>query len=448
MSDYLEFSYDEAKVKDIISELSSISSYLGSNNLGTLISNLKSKTGWNRVSNVYSNIGVIEQYKKDYQKSINGEKNRISDTLSALTSFEGDVTVTETKWWADAGMAIFNFAEGFLTGFEQIVDGLMTGAAVVCGWLNWSDAEQWLTDAVRYEVVASATDWAFENVPFMAAIEKHASYNHDDPAADFMKGAGTVVAYVAIAAMTGGTQGLSAAVADAAFTFVGELGAGTQEKLIADPNMSIQDAAAASVGDAAFAAGMAFTIGYGLELVGPFATKAVKGVGQKVTQHMAKEAGEKLLKETAEKTIREGAEALAKEGAEKAGKELTEKLIKEGGEKAVKEASEQAIKEAGEKALKEAGQELTEDAIKEAGEKAIREAGEKAAKEAAEKAGKELTEKTIKEAGEKALQEAGEKGIKETSEKLLKEPAEKPIRESAEKAARESAEKAGKEFSE
>ncbi len=292
MSDFLEFSYDQAKVKDIISELDSISAYLGDNQLGSLISKLKGKTGWDRVSSVYSNIGVIEQYKKNYKKAITGERNKISQTLDLLTKYEGDVTVTETKWWADAGMAVFNFAEGFLTGFEQIVDGLMTGAAVVCGWVGWSDAEQWLTEAVRYEAIGNLTDWAFENVPFMAAIEKHASYNHDDPAADFMKGAGTVVAYVAIAAMTGGTQGLSAAVADAAFTFLGELGAGTQEKLIADPNMSIQDAAKASVGDAAFAATMAFGIGYGLELVGPLATKAVKGVGQKVSQQRAKEAGE------------------------------------------------------------------------------------------------------------------------------------------------------------
>ena len=318
MADYIEFSYDEAKVNDIVKNLETISGYVKDNNISTLIEQLKKKTGWDRVPDISNNLSVIEKYKdKNYKTSIDNEKTRIADTLTELKKLESKATVTETTWWGEAGMWALNFTEGFLTGFEQIIDGLMTGAAVVCGWVGWTEWEQTLTDAVRYEFVASNFDWAFENIPFMAAIEKHASYNHDDPAADFMKGAGTVVAYVAIAALTGGTQGLSAAVADAAFTFVGELGAGTQDKLIADPTMSIQDAAGQSLGDAAFASVMAFGIGMGLEALGPVATKAIKGAGEKIAQRALKEAGEKALKEAAEQTLKA------------AGKEVTEQAIKE-----------------------------------------------------------------------------------------------------------------------
>ena len=75
----------------------------------------------------------------------------------------------------------------------KVLDGLMTGAAVVCGWMGFDEAADAIGNAVDYEIVGEFYDWRFENDPWMQLVEKHATYNHDDPACDNVKGFGTIV---------------------------------------------------------------------------------------------------------------------------------------------------------------------------------------------------------------------------------------------------------------
>ena len=63
MAEYIEFSYDEAKVNDIVENLETISGYVKDNNISNLIEQLKKKTGWDRVPDISNNLSVIEKYK-------------------------------------------------------------------------------------------------------------------------------------------------------------------------------------------------------------------------------------------------------------------------------------------------------------------------------------------------------------------------------------------------
>ena len=209
---YLEFSYDEAEVNEITSYLTSTQNRLNEYNLSSLISELQNCRGWSRVVNSsgVDYIGQLNKYKNsgtDYASAIEKEKTRISDTLAALKTFDGEVVTVETNGWATLAMGVLNFTEGFLTGFEQVLDGLMTGAAVLAGWVGLEGASQWLTNAVEYEIVGSAFDYAFENWEWMKNIEQHAAWAHDDAAADTWKGFGTVASYIAMAAMGGSALG-------------------------------------------------------------------------------------------------------------------------------------------------------------------------------------------------------------------------------------------------
>ena len=258
---YLEFSYNEAKVNDIVADLASAKNRLSPYNVENLIQQLKNCRGWSRVSNYSLYESQLGQYKtcgKDYAGIIDNEKNKISETLAILKSFDGEVVTTETNWWASAGMAFFNFTEGFLTGFEQVLDGLMTGAAILTGWLGMEGVSKWLSDAVEFEIFGEMFDYLFENVEFFKNIEAHAAWAHDDAKADIFKGVGTIASYVVMAAIGGGAiggktvsllghavkigggawTGAASIIADMAVTAVGTLGAETQKGLQSGQNIN------------------------------------------------------------------------------------------------------------------------------------------------------------------------------------------------------------------
>ena len=168
---YLEFSYNEAEVNEITSYLTSTKNRLNEYNLTSLISQLQNCRGWSRVVSASGTdyIAQLNTYKDsgtNYAGAIEKERARIDDTLAALKAFDGEVVTTETNWWASAGMAFFNFTEGFLTGFEQVLDGLMTGAAILTGWLGLEGISNALTTAVEFEIFGEMFDYLFENVEF------------------------------------------------------------------------------------------------------------------------------------------------------------------------------------------------------------------------------------------------------------------------------------------
>ncbi|MDO4468084.1 MAG: hypothetical protein Q4C49_13970, partial [Bacillota bacterium] len=324
---YLEFSYDEAEVNEITSYLTSTQNRLNEYNLSSLISELQNCRGWSRVVNSsgVDYIGQLNKYKNsgtDYASAIEKERTRISDTLAALKTFDGEVVTVETNGWATLAMGVLNFTEGFLTGFEQVLDGLMTGAAVLAGWVGLEGASEWLTNAVEYEIVGSAFDYAFENWEWMKNIEQHAAWAHDDAAADTWKGFGTVASYIAMAAMGGSALGKgfnvlgktiklaggawtgpASIVADMVMTGVGTLGAETQKELQAQEVNDINAAAWAAMDDVVLStviagtAGAAFEYGPGLIKKGyqsakAFFSEAAEEGAQAVTRTAAGEAAE------------------------------------------------------------------------------------------------------------------------------------------------------------
>ena len=329
-SNYLEFSYNAEKVSSLMETLEKAKGHMSDFDLSSLITQLQNCRGWSRVSKADSNlstyISTLNNHKNDkttYANKINKEKQRINDTITALQSFDGAVVEVQTHWWADAAMAYYNFKEGFLTGFEQVLDGLMTGAAVLCGWLGFDEAADAIGRAVDYEIVGNYYDWLFENDPWMKLVEKHSTYNHDDPACDNMKGFGTIASYIAMAALTGGAlsslgvsggmmSGLSSVLGDMIITGIGTLGAETDNNL--EAGMNIMEAAKEASKDAAIATVIAGGVG-GLIEFGP---GAIKTVGKKLFAETAQESTELVVKEG----MQSGAKTVFGDGAQNAATKL------------------------------------------------------------------------------------------------------------------------------
>ncbi len=320
----LEFSYNAEKVREQAGYLDTAMSRMNDFNLSSLITQLQNCRGWSRLSSADSYISLLNGHKNDatnYKAEITKEKNRILDTLVALENFDGEVVTTETNFWADLAMAYYNFEEGFLTGFEQVLDGLMTGAAVVCGWVGLDGAADALAKAVDYEIIGEFYDWRFENDPFMQLVEKHATYNHDDPRAEIAKGFGTIVSYVAMAALAGGGlgalgvsggawSGAASVLGDMLVTGIGTLGAETDKGL--ERGEDIMTAAWNAADDALLATFVSGTVGGFME----FAPGMFKTVGTKVFGEATQEGAEAALKEGAQTISTETAQRLADEGVE------------------------------------------------------------------------------------------------------------------------------------
>ena len=251
-------------------------------------------------------------------------------------------------------MGVLNFTEGFLTGFEQVLDGLMTGAAILAGWVGLEGASEWLTNAVEYEIVGSAFDHAFENWEWMKNIEQHAAWAHDDAAADTWKGFGTVASYIAMAAMGGSALGKgfnvlgktvqlaggawtgpASIVADMVITGVGTLGAETQKELQAQEVNDINAAAWAAMDDVVLStviagtAGAAFEFGPGIVKKGFQGAKAFFGeAAEEGVQAGTKALTGEVVEGGAKNLLGEGAEAGARSAAGNATQESVEASVK------------------------------------------------------------------------------------------------------------------------
>ena len=465
---YLEFSYNAEKVRELASDLDTAKSRMNDYNLSSLISQLQNCRGWSRISGASGYISRLNGHKNDattYNGKINKEKSRILDTLAALEAFDGEVVTTETHWWADAAMMYYNFEEGFLTGFEQVLDGLMTGAAVVCGWMGFDEAAEAIGNAVDYEIVGEFYDWRFENDPWMQLVEKHATYNHDDPACDNVKGFGTIVSYVAMAALAGGGlgalgvsggawSGAASIIGDVLVTGIGTLGAETDNNL--EQGQDIMTAAANAADDALLAATVAGTVGSFIE----FGPGMLKTGFNKMFGEAAQEGTEMIVKESTQQAtdslVSKGVNEAISEGAE----EINVVLMKDASgavAELTQEEFEQLAKQAGLNSAEELTQQLSQNGVQVATDtivktgpneftsKAMMEGAGELFGEGAQAATNQGAQTATNEAGQLLLTDGTQTAATETAQTAATETAQTAATETAQTAATETAQTATKE---
>ena len=457
---YLEFSYNAEKVRQLASDLDTAKSRMNDYNLSSLISQLQNCRGWSRISGASGYISRLNAHKNDattYNGKINKEKSRILDTLAALEAFDGEVITTETHWWADAAMIYYNFEEGFLTGFEQVLDGLMTGAAVVCGWMGFDEAANAIGNAVDYEIVGEFYDWRFENDPWMQLVEKHATYNHDDPACDNVKGFGTIVSYVAMAALAGGGlgavgvsggawSGAASIIGDVLVTGIGTLGAETDNNL--EQGQDIMTAAANAADDALLAAAVAGTVGSFIE----FGPGMLKTGFNKMFGEAAQEGTEMIVKESTQQAtdslVSKGVNEAISEGAE----EINVVLMKDASgavAELTQEEFEQLAKQAGLNSAEELTQQLSQNGVQVATDTIVKtgpnEFTSKAMMEGAGELFGEGAQAATNQGAQTATNEAGQLLLTDGSQAAANETAQAAANETAQTAANETAQTAANE---
>ena len=457
---YLEFSYNAEKVRKLASDLDTAKSRMNDYNLSSLISQLQNCRGWSRISGASGYISRLNNHKNDattYNGKINKEKSRILDTLAALEAFDGEVITTETHWWADAAMLYYNFEEGFLTGFEQVLDGLMTGAAVVCGWMGFDEAANAIGNAVDYEIVGEFYDWRFENDPWMQLVEKHATYNHDDPACDNAKGFGTIVSYVAMAALAGGGlgavgvsggawSGAASIIGDVLVTGIGTLGAETDNNL--EQGQDIMTAAANAADDALLAAAVAGTVGSVIE----FGPGMLKTGFNKMFGEAAQEGTEMIVKESTQQAtdslVSNGVKDAMAEGAE----EINVILMKDSSgavAELTQEEFEQLAKQAGLNSAEELTQQLSQNGVQVATDTIVKtgpnEFTSKAMMEGAGELFGEGAQAATNQGAQTATNEAGQLLLTDGSQAAVNETAQAATNETAQAAANETAQTAANE---
>ena len=467
---YLEFSYNAEKVRELASNLDTAKARMNDYDLSSLISQLQNCRGWSRIgSSVTSNfISRLNAHANDattYSGKINKEKSRILDTLAALEAFDGEVVTTETHWWADAAMVYYNFEEGFLTGFEQVLDGLMTGAAVVCGWMGFDEAAEAIGNAVDYEIVGEFYDWRFENDPWMKLVEKHATYNHDDPACDNVKGFGTIVSYVAMAALAGGGlgalgvsggawSGAASIIGDVLVTGIGTLGAETDNNL--EQGQDIMTAAANAADDALLAAAVAGSVGSLIE----FGPGMLKTGFNKMFGEAAQEGTEMIVKEGTQQAtdslVSKGVNEAISEGAE----EINVVLMKDASgavAELTQEEFEQLAKQAGLNSAEELTQQLTQNGVQIATDtivktgpneftsKAMMEGAQELFGEGAQAATNQGAQTATSEAGQLLLTDGTQTAANETVQTAANETVQTAANETAQTAANETVQTAANE---
>ena len=304
-----EFSFCKERADDAIEVLKNSRGGLDGYNIAQYIGQFSNCRGWDRLSSSVrtTQIDELNELARDYTESslksaLDYQVTNISKTVDVLQAFcdsNPDLIVSvKSNFFADVAMGYLNLVEGFWKGAESLLDGVLTAASLLVGWIP--GVGDVLDAVIEFDIVGNTFDLLYEYHPAFKLIEKYSSWNHDDPSpAKLIKGAGTMIFYIAAAAATaGGTMtGLAGALGDGIVTFVGTLGQNTEDALIADKTgeLSAFKAGWQNVDDALIAGGIAFGAGWALDGLSNAAGKQMKNLFSKFGQRAGKEASGEIV---------------------------------------------------------------------------------------------------------------------------------------------------------
>ena len=180
------------EVQDACDELSNISN----NTLQAIKEEIgKNVTIVNNAAYGYVDISNMNAYAPAVQDSITNLMGVLDKQAQIIEEYNNGSLVE--KMLGTGTMAILNLTEGVLKFGEDIVDAganIIAGVGTFCGF-DMEEVELWAAK----DHIGDAFDDAFENGA-LSWVEKYSIYSHESTAAEILKGVGTAIPYIALAA--------------------------------------------------------------------------------------------------------------------------------------------------------------------------------------------------------------------------------------------------------
>ena len=155
----------------------------------------KNVTIVNNAAYGYVDISNMNAYAPAVQDSITNLMGVLDKQAQIIEEYNNGSLVE--KMLGTGTMAILNLTEGVLKFGEDIVDAganIIAGVGTFCGF-DMEEVELWAAK----DLVGGVFDYAFENGPYNW-VEKYSIYSHESTAAEILKGVGTAIPYIALAA--------------------------------------------------------------------------------------------------------------------------------------------------------------------------------------------------------------------------------------------------------
>ena len=155
----------------------------------------KNVTIVNNAAYGYIDISNMNAYAPAVQDSITNLMGVLDKQAQIIEEYNNGSLVE--KMLGTGTMAILNLTEGVLKFGEDIVDAganIIAGVGTFCGF-DMEEVELWAAK----DHVGDAFDNAFENGA-LSWVEKYSIYSHESTAAEIIKGFGTAIPYIALAA--------------------------------------------------------------------------------------------------------------------------------------------------------------------------------------------------------------------------------------------------------
>lgn len=149
----------------------------------------------NNASNGYVDMSNMNAYVPAVEESIANLTGMLDKQAQIIEEYNSGSLVE--KMIGTGTMAILNVTEGVLKFGEDILDcgaNILAGVGTFCGF-DTEEIELWAAK----DHVGDAFNDAFENGAF-SWVEKYSIYSHESAAAELLKGIGTAVPYIALAA--------------------------------------------------------------------------------------------------------------------------------------------------------------------------------------------------------------------------------------------------------
>ena len=155
----------------------------------------KNVTIVNNAAYGYIDISNMNAYAPAVQDSITNLMGVLDKQAQIIEEYNNGSLVE--KMLGTGTMAILNLTEGVLKFGEDIVDAganIIAGVGTLCGF-DMEEVELWAAK----DLIGGVFDDAFENGPYNW-VEKYSIYSHESTAAEILKGVGTAIPYIALAA--------------------------------------------------------------------------------------------------------------------------------------------------------------------------------------------------------------------------------------------------------
>ena len=214
------YEYNGSKVNETILKLKKAQSLVDTGFTSQINSAIGKINGARGVGDLDIDLSGVPTFATELSDSLVSMTTMLSEKAKMIEDYNNASWLK--KGWNSLLMFVTKLGEGFLTGLENIGDGVLSLGGKLCSALKMEKASNWLFETAGKDVVGGAFYESYED-GILSNINQYSLFSHTSKGASIIRSIGVAGTYLGAGWLAGGTT-----LAYTGVAALGGLGSGTQ----------------------------------------------------------------------------------------------------------------------------------------------------------------------------------------------------------------------------